>query len=571
MKWLARFCGGVIMMVLSVVLTQATHAAEDSFMVTVEIRHGDERVSQESVFVPWAGCTVETTSGGTYVAEGPKAICALQVLADSSDFEYRANLYEGFGLFLDSVNGVQGDFENYWLYYVNIMSPSVGISHYDLKAGDTLLLAYGGFEPPLRLVTSDRQVVAGEGVEVYVDAHRYDVELGATLFQPVSTAILTVDHESGLSTTVSPDEDGVARFSFPLEGRYTLRADDSAFLSTESVSVRVYGQLGAKKKVAAKRRTTLTKKGWDNVKSHIGSSQMVDDSIALTEWSAIAAKSAGVHNPKRLVNAVRAYDPQVGDGTLTLARHILALEAIGDDANWANGVNYVDRLKSTRVNNQYGAESLCNDDIFAALAMIAADEAWDTQALGQAVEHSLTCVQNAGTISYGQNTELVDIDTTAAWLMMAGQLKGKEATHEIELSEERGAAIAAIRGAQNPDGGWGWTVGADSNSSTTAWVLLGLRAQGEKANTYQSNNRSGFHYLSSVAQSNGSIAYDTAGTQSLELLNTAYTMMALNKAPLPINKSGVKPSVFNSAKANKKSSSKKKKKNSKKKGKKGSK
>jgi hypothetical protein len=250
------------------------------------------------------------------------------------------------------------------------------------------------------------------------------------------------------------------------------------------------------------------------------------------EWSVMALAAAGQENTG-MFETVRAYSPS---GTTTeLARHIMALEAIGEDAHDSGGVDYVKRLKETVVNNQFGDETNCVDDVFAGHALLAAGEPKQSTAFTQIMTQTLKCVDEDGGVSFAVGGP-VDMDTTAAWLGLASRLVKKESEIGVSFSEERQRVQRFVRFHQNPDGGWGYIPQAASNSSTTAWMLMGVRSTGHAAKYMTTNAHTGFHFLKETQNNSGAVAYNTVGSQSVEILNTAYTVMALAGRPFPVNK-----------------------------------
>lgn len=50
--------------------------------------------------------------------------------------------YTGMGKFIVSINGVKGDGNKYWIYYVNGVEAQVGVSNYKIKSGDIVSWKY---------------------------------------------------------------------------------------------------------------------------------------------------------------------------------------------------------------------------------------------------------------------------------------------------------------------------------------------------------------------------------------------------------------------------------------------
>lgn len=499
--------------------------------VDLRIETLDETLYHDTVFVADSGCTVTDQNGTSHEVAGAAAVCALDQAAAADGFSYGLQEYPGFGLFLSSIDAHDGSDGNYWLYYVNDQSPSAGIADYDLADGDELLLAYGGLNPPLRLTLDKVHRRTGSLVRATVETYVQDFATGTGQYEPVENVPVNFG-----GVAVLTDAAGHAEFTPEDYGAVTVTAEATGFTRAATTVLRVYPAVDRFHSLSRERRRELAYAGVDYLLREMDESGVVGGSQAVTEWSAMAVSAVGTSN-RTLFAAVEAYEPTAEHGASELARHIMALEAIGKDSRNHADHDYVARLKKTIVDGQFGSELYCNDDIFAVLALIAADEAYSSPELRDAVEFTYACFADDGGVGFAVGGA-ADIDTTAAWLGMAARLQGKKDQHGLEdLKEHRQAALAYLRRAQNPDGGWGYEPEAVSNASSTAWVLQALRARRHEARAMTTNNLNGFHFLESVQrESSGAMRYDLHGSDSLETLNTAYSVMILRGKPFPVNK-----------------------------------
>lgn len=526
--------------VASVVLTfvSVTPASAVTYTgVDVRVQNSDETVYDGTVYVSSEGCTVEDADSVEYDLEGANALCALHAAAADGGFEYILTYYESFDSFVvDAINDIEGDFSNYWAFAVDQRSSMVGLKDHMLTEGEEILLTYGGWpNTPLRLQLSANQRSTERSITATVEMYS-DMD---ARFIGVEGAVVTVG-----DTAYTTDENGVVEFSFDQTGEYEVVASLDGYTPTAIQTVNVYKKRSTVNKIGRERRATLVQRGVAYLENQMDENGLVTGSQAVTEWSAMALASAGKVN-NNMFDAVKSYDPTAADGTAELARHIMALEAIGVDSRSYNGYNYVARLHNTRENNQYGDEDYCNDDIFAALALISADSAWDAEGLNQAVNKTLDCVNEDGGVSFAVGGES-DVDTTAAWMMLAARVKKYERKMNLDVDAMKAArrgAIAYIGSSQNPDGGWGYYPESVSNTSTTSWMLMAVRARGRAAHSALKNNRNGFHFLENMHRTGngdnaGAFQYDSADSYSNESLNTAYAIMATNlpTKPFPINK-----------------------------------
>ncbi len=529
MKLLHATTRGALAVGLLLGLGLATPAAAVTYLgVDVRMETGEGTLLDTTVYIPETGCTVTDASEVVHEFETPNALCALVSAAEANDLSYELLDY-GFGLFLNGVDEYVGDAENYWLYYVNLESAAVGMSEYDLSDGDELLLTYGGYEAPYRLTLSDVHVTEGQSVTATAESYTYDWETGVGEFTPMAdTTVYFGDSE------VVTDENGRAEFTPEEQGAYTVQVEAYRYTRSNPETLRVYIKMDGKFQTLGKfRRKEIRKAGVSYLKDSVDDDGLVDGDQSLTDWSVMALASAGKRD-KKMFKAVKRHKPKTKEeGVSSVARHIMALAALGKNPRNYKKINYVRRLKNGFEDGQFGDAELCNDDVFSVLALVAADAKWSSFYLHDGVAATLECQNEDGGFGYSTGSSS-DVDSTAAWLMMAYRVKGKDIG--INISDERKAAMDYLKAAQNPDGGWGYNSDAISNSDSTAWALMALKARGHEAKSVTNNNLNGFHFLAETANGNGSFSYDTHGNDSLESLNTAYSVMALYGRPFPVNK-----------------------------------
>jgi hypothetical protein len=84
--------------------------------------------------------------GSTYKSELLQKETTVYDLMDQLRKEGKINFkeknYAGIGKFIDEINGVRGDGERYWIYYVNEVEATVGVSDYKVKTGDVISWKY---------------------------------------------------------------------------------------------------------------------------------------------------------------------------------------------------------------------------------------------------------------------------------------------------------------------------------------------------------------------------------------------------------------------------------------------
>lgn len=265
---------------------------------------------------------------------------------------------------------------------------------------------------------------------------------------------------------------------------------------------------------------------------------------SVTDWTVLALVAAGKKD-KELFKDAAQYDPKITGADTDaseIARHIMVLKALGKHPRKYKGVNYVERLKklnTPETQNQFGTDpAYCNDDISAALALIAAREAADSMYLHNAMKHALTCVNEDGGIGFSQSSGS-SVDMTALFLEAAGYLEHKK-KFTLDLTEARQNAIEYLESAQNFDGGFGYLPDdLYSNTSSTAWAARGLRGVDKKLKLTTANNRSVLNYFADVQLKSGAFLYQKSNValsqnRDMNQLTTAQAVLALTGKPLPI-------------------------------------
>jgi len=96
-------------------------------------------------------------------------------------------------------------------------------------------------------------------------------------------------------------------------------------------------------------------------------------------------------------------------------------------------------------------------------------------------------------------------------------------------------AVKYLKEQQNEDGGFSWT-DQKTNTATDSWVIQGLTAVGEDSmgNNWRINGKSPLDHLCSLQNSDGSFQW-ISGQNSSPVLMTAYALLALSGASLPVN------------------------------------
>lgn len=84
-------------------------------------------------------------NGEKYEAEingGASVYNFMDKLRSEGKINFKEKNYSGIGKFIEEINGVKGNGDKYWIYYVNGKKAKVGVSDYKLNIGDIVSWKY---------------------------------------------------------------------------------------------------------------------------------------------------------------------------------------------------------------------------------------------------------------------------------------------------------------------------------------------------------------------------------------------------------------------------------------------
>jgi energy-coupling factor transport system substrate-specific component len=249
-------------------------------------------------------------------------------------------------------------------------------------------------------------------------------------------------------------------------------------------------------------------------------------------WAAMGLAAAGRdplsvrRSGHSVLDAIRG-EAATLEGTGDVERTILALHACGLPASAVPGKSLVGRLRAGRASDgSFG--HLVNITAFAIFALRVAGSSADNRIVNSAGRWLAAQQNRDGGFGFAGRGGGEDVDDTAAALQGV-----------IDASGQRGGAVvlravAYLRHAQNPDGGFPQQVGGESNAQSTAWAVQGLSAAGVDANAFKrAHSRSPLGYLESLAAPDGSVRYSRTSTQT-PVWVTAEALAALAGRSFPI-------------------------------------
>jgi energy-coupling factor transport system substrate-specific component len=249
-------------------------------------------------------------------------------------------------------------------------------------------------------------------------------------------------------------------------------------------------------------------------------------------WAAIGLAAAGrdpltlTRDGHSVLTALRA-EAFTLEGAGDEERTILALHACGLPVSDFPGGNLMAGLLRERSSDgSFG--QLVNITAFAVFALRVAGTAADNHVVSEAGRWIAAQQDSDGGFGFAGRGGGEDVDDTAAALQAV-----------IDASGQRGGAVIAravayLRRAQNPDGGFPQQPGGGSNAQSTAWAVQGLDAAGVNVSAVKhGGSRSPLAYLESLMAPNGSVYYSRTSAQS-PVWVTAEALTALAGKPFPI-------------------------------------
>ena len=239
-------------------------------------------------------------------------------------------------------------------------------------------------------------------------------------------------------------------------------------------------------------------------------------------WVTQALKAAGQNN----LNLDYLNDFQ-GSYANDFSRTILAVVAAGQEPYNFNNQNLVSGLLSFYMDGQIGSVNLLNDDIWGILALISAGEANDSQAVFGTKQYLLGAQNQDG--GWGFSTEVVSDTNDTASAVMALLSAGVPAADSAIVD-----ALSYLHQAQNTDGGLGFYPDSQSDSGSTAWTVSALISAGQNPSSWLINDQTPITFLESLALADGSYKWlptDVSGS----LLMTTYVAVALANQSYPVS------------------------------------
>lgn len=207
---------------------------------------------------------------------------------------------------------------------------------------------------------------------------------------------------------------------------------------------------------------------------------------------------------------------------------ILALTAAGKNPKTFGNIDFVGQLKSFYQSNQIGSPDLLNDDFWGILALISAGENLSSQIIQDSKNFILTNQNPDGGWGYAMGGQSDTNDTAAA--IMALLEVGIKANDPVIVK-----AIDYLKTSQNEDGGFPYLPGGESDSGSDSWIISAIYKSGQNPYDWSKNDQNPIDHLKSLQRIDGSFKWIASEDKGYSIL-TAYAVIALTKNYYPINR-----------------------------------
>jgi hypothetical protein len=272
--------------------------------------------------------------------------------------------------------------------------------------------------------------------------------------------------------------------------------------------------------------------GAQNSDGGFGAAKGQRSSELYSAWAAMGLAAAG-RDPlalrrtgRSVLDALRGQASTL-EGAGDYERTILALHACGLPASAFPGASLLGRLLRER-SGDGSFEHLVNITAFAIFALRVAGSSADNRVVSSAGRWLAAQQNRDGGFGFAGRGGSEDVDDTAAALQGAVDATGRPGSALVAR------AVAYLRRAQNPDGGFPQQPGGESNAQSTAWAAQGLSAAGINVGAVKrGGSRSPLGYLESLAAPGGSVRYSRTSAQT-PVWVTAEVLAALAGKPFPI-------------------------------------
>ena len=477
--------------------------------VTVLIRSGEMVLYNGTSSLAATGTIdiVDATSV-SHPVDAQSVLAVLYGLDQTSDAFSISNLqyYDSFGAFYLKCITPQdsaGLCDN-WQYVVDAVAPLTSMDDAILSGGESIGLYFGN---PHQLVLGANATTTGGSILVSAQKYNYlDNTWGSLLGVTIDITVPNPDDpwNPTVLSEIEVNDVGEALLTFAELGTYTIGIKEDYLFPSYTVIVSAppppppHGGGGE-----VEHNTLDVSKAVEFLMSQQSQNGSFGEDL-YTDWAAIGLAKA----PDANVSALKTYisTHKLRGNLLTdYERRAMALEALGINPYTGTDTNYIEEILDEFDGEQFGDDSLYNDDIFAIIPLLNAGYGEDDEEIQKTVIFILS--------KQNENGSWDGVDITAAAISALSSLTDLDG-----VSEAIEKARAYLRDAQGGDGGFG-------SSFSTSWVLQAIAALGESGSSWVKSNKNPQDYLFEFQASDGGVEQETVNT-STRIWATSYAIPA---------------------------------------------
>ncbi len=498
------------------------------------IRNGETIIWQGSIPLPNSGTvSINDSNGVLHSINGQSVLALLHSIDQSSDTFSISNLqyYDSFGSFyLKCILPANGtELCDNWQYAIGSATPWQSIDVNILSGEQTIGIYFGS---PHRLSFESNNVNVNTNFLVKAQNYNYannawdpllGVSIGVTLpnandpWNPTIVSTHLVDNTGSANITLSEantyDLGIVEDFYFP---SYPITVSAPIVLAPTNNG-------GGSSSYNNKKYFDIPL-ALDYLKNVQGADGSFGGKL-YSDWAAIAYGAASVTgNSRDLLISYLKNNSKPSSLLTDNERRSMALLSLGLNPYDFEGTNYIDSIIKEFDGQQFGDNSLVNDDIFALTPLLSSGYTQDDEMISKTILYILS-KQNAD----GSWNKSVDISAAAIQV-----LKQFNSTVEIALALDKAKQFIRIK--QNNDGGF-------TSVYTTSWVAQAMSALNE---TWTKNGFTPFDYLATQQAPDGA-AISSSDVLASRIWATSYAIpAALGKTWHNIFKPVTKPIIVES-------------------------
>lgn len=500
------------------------------------IRNGETIVFNNSVGLPDEGTvSINDSNDVAHDVDARSVLAILDSIDESNENFSISNLeyYEAYSSFYLKCILPEGGIDacDNWQYAVGATTPFTSIDTTVLSGGETVGIYFGS---PHQVILSTSSLNTNESL--IATAEKYDYENNTwNPLTGVNIGVTLPDLENPWSPivvdTYTVDDLGMATITFENANTYYLGIAEDYYFPTYTVTVSTVpsneeenngggGSGGGGSQVL----TFSVPNAISYLQGVQGTDGSFGSNVLYSDWVAIAYGSYNVSGgSKSSLLSYMKNNNSISSLLTDNERRAMAILALGENPYSFNGVNYIEAIINKFDGNQFGDESLVNDDIFALIPLKKSGYGTSDEIISKSLDFIISKQKSNGS---WENS----IDITAAGIQALSMYKNYSGVNSAIEN-----AKTYLKNSQVSDGGFG-------SVYASAWASQAMSAVSEN---WTNGGKSINDYFASQQINDGAVL-PTTDTLSNRIWSTSYAVPAvLGKSWSDILVSVNKPSEGN--------------------------